>query len=588
MKHFALFWAILTTACTLTLRAQTVSLSESEHSALIDLYQSVRGSSELLVWDLTADPSQWDGITLRDGHVVALEWINRELDGTLPTGVFDKLPLLETIDFRNNKISGKLPVDITHLKELTSLQLDGNKFTGELPDFSGLTKIRILTYGMIALGKEPKVSGKLPDFGKMPDLLYFDCNNANQEGIISDGIGNCTELISFDISNNRVSGTVPSSLAKCTKLADLSLMQNDLSGKLPDLSALSDLGNTDYPNAWGRFFVSENRLEGEFPQWITKLHKLKRIALQQNKFTGSLPKDWSDLTELIALYAFKNQLTGTLPEQLPQTLEEIDLSYNKLEGSLPASWQTASNLNKVHIAFNRLSGSVPDIASKLKNLEILDVTMNNFSFADFEAWQSYAKADDTRFRFGVQRNFAPTERIDRTSGASAELICTLPAPQPGNITFQWMNLATGKEVPGGNESTLHLQHLTAADAARYVCLISTDFFGKDPAGDEENAILPMMASGFFDLYVDGNINHTEAPHNRPIRVYPTRVTDGLVHFTPADAVCAVALYSVNGERVLATKVVDGELTLGKLPAGNYLMLLTTADGARYTQMLCIE
>ena len=61
-----------------------------------------------------------------------------------------------------------------------------------------------------------------------------------------------------------------------------------------------------------------------------------------------------------------------------------------------------------------------------------------------------------------------------------------------------------------------------------------------------------------------------------------------MHFTPADAVCAVALYSVNGERVLATKVVDGELTLGKLPAGNYLMLLTTADEARYTQMLCIE
>lgn len=587
--------ALLWTICSFALSAQNSnSIPQEEREALIRIYNSVRGTSEELVWNLNADPSQWKGITIADGHVVGIQWVDFGLDATLPEGAFNKLPYLQSINISSNKITGPLPADIATLKELLYLQIGNNLFTGKLPDFSGLSKIEILTYEMLSLGENKgKVKGTLPDFGKLPQLRYFDCNNSNQSGSISKGIGKCTELISFDISCNHVSGTVPAELAQCVKLADLSLLQNELEGEFPDLSALTDLGNSDYPNVWGRFFICENNFTGDLPLWIFSLTKLKRIAVQENHFTGTLPEDMSAMTNLVAFYANKNELSGALPTKLPQNLEDLDLSRNKFTGSIPQEWQTSETLNIVHVERNLLSGPAPAYSPKMKNLEVLDVSLNNFSFADFKDWQSFAKDPETSFNFGVQRNFAPTERLDKRKGESVTLTCTLPSEQPGQLSYQWMNVSSGQPVNGGNAATLQIDNLSESDAVRYVCLVTTDYFGKDPSGITDhkgNIVLPMMASGFFDLYVDGKINSVDrvSPEAK-VHFYPTRISDGVLHISDANMVRSVALYSMNGERVWNASVEGADsFNLGVLPHGGYLAVALLSDNTLCTQMITLE
>jgi len=47
------------------------------------------------------------------------------------------LTKLQSLDLRNNRLSGPIPHTIGDLRELKFLSLDGNKFVGSIPDSIG-------------------------------------------------------------------------------------------------------------------------------------------------------------------------------------------------------------------------------------------------------------------------------------------------------------------------------------------------------------------------------------------------------------------------------------------------------------------
>ncbi|XP_076923152.1 receptor-like protein EIX1 [Bidens hawaiensis] len=104
------------------------------------------------------------------------------------------LHLLKSIDISNNNLYGKLPSEITNLRELVSLKFSFNKLHGEIPR----------------------------DIGQ---LNYLDV---------------------LDLSRNEFSGKIPLSLSNIDRLSYLNLSYNNLSGRIPTGTQLQSFDNTSY------------------------------------------------------------------------------------------------------------------------------------------------------------------------------------------------------------------------------------------------------------------------------------------------------------------------------------------------------
>nr|GEU65700.1 putative leucine-rich repeat domain, L domain-like protein [Tanacetum cinerariifolium] len=92
------------------------------------------------------------------------------------------LQLLTSIDLSSNKLSGKLPNDITSLRELVSLNFSFNKLHGEVPK----------------------------DIGQLKSLQSLDLSRNEFYGIIPTSLSQLTFLGYLDLSNNDLSGRIPS------------------------------------------------------------------------------------------------------------------------------------------------------------------------------------------------------------------------------------------------------------------------------------------------------------------------------------------------------------------------------------------
>ncbi|KAL2461212.1 disease resistance family protein/LRR family protein [Abeliophyllum distichum] len=109
------------------------------------------------------------------------------------------------------------------LSLLTSIDLSGNSFYGEIP--AELTKL----HGLVVLNlSRNQISGRIPE-----------------------SISSLRQLTSLDLSSNKLSGPIPSSIASLSFLSYLNLSDNNLSGKIPESGQMSTFdayafeGNSD-------------------------------------------------------------------------------------------------------------------------------------------------------------------------------------------------------------------------------------------------------------------------------------------------------------------------------------------------------
>ncbi|XP_044473482.1 receptor-like protein EIX2 [Mangifera indica] len=98
------------------------------------------------------------------------------------------------IDLSKNKFFGEIPIEVTDLLELQSLNLSHNSFTGRIPG----------------------------------------------------NIGAMRFLESIDFSRNQLSGEIPQSISKLTFLSVLNFSNNKLSGKIPSSTQLQSFSASSY------------------------------------------------------------------------------------------------------------------------------------------------------------------------------------------------------------------------------------------------------------------------------------------------------------------------------------------------------
>lgn len=172
--------------------------SVSETNALLKFKNSlVIGRDNALVsWDIKNPPCKWIGVLCHGGYVWGLQLENLELSGSLDIESLKGLKSLRSLSFMNNKLGGPFP-EFKKLSALKSLYLSNNQFDVKIPNdaFDGMRWLKKLHLEQnnfvgeipMSLAKTPKLfelrldgnrfTGKIPEFTHKPQMLNLS-NNA--------------------------------------------------------------------------------------------------------------------------------------------------------------------------------------------------------------------------------------------------------------------------------------------------------------------------------------------------------------------------------------------------------------------------
>ncbi|KAI4337441.1 hypothetical protein L6164_015858 [Bauhinia variegata] len=183
--------------------------SDSDRQVLMKFKQNLSNSQALHNWgNDSVSLCKWVGIRCRNERFHALELEGKGLSGAINIDTLLELPTLRIFSVKNNSFEGSMP-DFKRLVRLWGLFLSHNKFSGEIHDdaFAGmknLNKVHLAENGF--KGHIPK------SLAELPNLLDLDLHGNRFEGNIPD-FQTKQHFRFFNISNNQLEGPIPEKLS---------------------------------------------------------------------------------------------------------------------------------------------------------------------------------------------------------------------------------------------------------------------------------------------------------------------------------------------------------------------------------------
>ncbi|XP_030476500.1 receptor-like protein 53 [Syzygium oleosum] len=333
--------------------------------------------------------------------------------GSIPSSL-GNLTRLTRLELSFNELSGQVPPTLSNLDQLTLLDLSSNNLIGPIPDvFDNKTQLQKLLFshnlfaGIIPLSiknlsqlaqldiSNNLIGGSIPSsLFSLSSLKSLDLSNNRLSGQIGEFLG-APSLVHVDLSGNQLCGSIPSSIFQLGNLTDLSISANNLTGVL-DLQLLSrlksltnlDLSDNNLSMSNSKYVehdmpnLSKVRLSGckitEIPAFLRNSTSVKYIDLSHNLLTSFEQVPWKIL---IILDLHSNLIQGPLtPPSLPNSLLVFSLASNQLTGYIPGSICEMKDLQILDLSRNNFVGMIPQCLGNISNgLSVLDLQENGLS-----------------------------------------------------------------------------------------------------------------------------------------------------------------------------------------------------------------
>ncbi|CAL4946853.1 unnamed protein product [Urochloa decumbens] len=324
--------------------SQTNSQDVAALQALMKNWQNVPQN-----WTGTTDPcTSWDGISCSNGRVTKVKLPSINLQGTVSTAI-DQLAALTYLDLSNNpNLGGPLTPNIGKLKQLTTLNLQGCSFTGNIPN----------------------------EIGNLTQLTFLALNSNNFTGGIPPTLGHLSNLFLLDLTANQLSGQIPVSTSSTPGLDQLVSTKHFHFGENQLIGPISEsLFNANMTLI--HVYFQNNKFTGPIPESLGLVQTLEMILLDKNQFSGLVPKSIGNLGNLMELNLASNLLSGTVPDLSNATqLNYLDLSNNNFASSPAPGWfSTLTSLNTLLMDNDGLTGTIPSALFSLPQL--LQVSLAN-------------------------------------------------------------------------------------------------------------------------------------------------------------------------------------------------------------------
>ena len=281
-------------------------------------------------------------------------------------------------------------------ERITSLELLGS--LENLWGFLELQNLTLIDFGLpeTEIRRIPNVKGALPlEISFLSSLESIQIQYTELAAELSDMLPSqlrqLKNLKTIHYGDNFLFGTIPRDIAKMTKLQNLILNHNTLSGTIPEFGGMPYLENLQLQNneltgtlpvfesvrtTLKGLYVRGNNLIGTIPRSYGDLVKLTSLVVNSNRLTGSIPSELSALSQIETLSFGANALTGQLPSQLgllAPTLRILDLQDTQITGRLPTELGLLTNLERLLLFDSNITGEIPTALcanSKLKKFDV--------------------------------------------------------------------------------------------------------------------------------------------------------------------------------------------------------------------------
>ena len=311
--------------------------------------------------EYTPEPSPWKNEDL---------WLSDESECKW-TGIqcVESTSEVHTIALEDNNLSGKLPMELSFLKQhITDLDFTNNGLYMEGDDlkvFQHLTNLKTLTLDhnfLVSTDGLPKSLAKCTNMHRLRlsyNLLGGPLDTGVLENMQKLSKYNCVHCVKsipvafeiraynfllilnsylthvflehLEIESNFFTGSVHF-LANMTSLTYVYLRRNSLTAHL---SFVKEGTLTNLATLW----LDNNPIAKSIPTEIGLLTNLDDFSVTNADLTGSIPTEFGHLKKLKKIWLFNNKLVGTVPTQLSKLtgLEVLALHDNALSGTMPSA-----------------------------------------------------------------------------------------------------------------------------------------------------------------------------------------------------------------------------------------------------------
>ncbi|KAL9274078.1 Receptor-like protein [Drosera capensis] len=337
-----------------------------------------------------------------------LSW--NQLSGSIENVRWGSLSSLVYLDLSNNSMNGSIPMSLFSIPSLQKLQLQQNRFSGQLGDSLGVVSRVIDTIDL----SDNELEGRIPEllfrlgglktltlsFNKfdgslslnlLQQLKHLSALDLSYNNLAIDASGTSSnlssfpQLVSLKLARCRLR-QLPGFLKNQSKLSNLDLSDNFISGAIPswilEVGHALNLSHNNFVSLEGSLASAElsildlhsNNLQGQLPKFPPQATYLD---LSNNTFSSTISSLINNFTVFLSLS--KNNISGSIPESLCSRsfLQVLDLSHNNLSGSVPPCFISLSqSLTFLNLRDNVLNGPVPEIFAANCTLSTLDFSEN--------------------------------------------------------------------------------------------------------------------------------------------------------------------------------------------------------------------